>query len=228
MLFENELRRYVKWFVDKGDITKSDYKYKGTVISNKIQYEVAKIKKNIYFNNLFDDLGIYNANLYENESLSIMYDSLVDKFGFRSILESLRINNARYHRITRLRNRVESIINTNINSYFLTLTFTNHYLTSTDALTRRRYITRYLKSITSNYIANIDFGKRKGREHYHAIVQCDFIDSKLWKYGNLDFKLIDISKESCVDCLSKYVSKLSNHAIKYTNKRTCLIYPKNK
>ena len=35
MLYESELRRYVKWFVNKGDIKQLDYEYKGSVISNK-------------------------------------------------------------------------------------------------------------------------------------------------------------------------------------------------
>lgn len=224
MLYENELRRYDKWFKNKFCINKPDYEYKGSIISNKINREVGYLKKNIFINNLFDDLGFYDANTLDNDSINIIYDNLCDKFGFRSIIESIRINDARYHKIRRLNKKIDSIINTTENSFFLTLTFTNVSLEKLSEKTRRRYVHYYLKSISCNYVANIDFGKKNHREHYHAVVQCDRINSKLWKYGNLDFELIDISKEKTTELLSKYVAKLVNHAIKETNKRCVLIY----
>lgn len=224
MLYENELRRYDKWFKSKQYNKKVDYEYKGSIISNNINKQVAKIKKNIYLNNLFENIGFYNANTFENDSLEIMYDSLCDKFGFRSIIEGIRINDARYHKIRRLKNKIDTIINTNKKSFFLTLTFTNDSLNRLSDKTRRRYVHYYLKSISNNYVANIDFGKRNHREHYHAVVQTDFINSKKWLYGNLDFEEIDITNVKSSECLSKYVAKLVNHAIKETSKRCVLIY----
>lgn len=224
MLYENELRRYDKWFKSKEINKKIDYEYKGSIIANNINKQVGLIKKNIYLNNLFEDIGFYNANIFENNSLEIMYNSLCDRFGFRSIIEGIRINDARYHKIRRLKQKVDSIINTTGNSFFLTLTFTNSSLEKLSSKTRRRYVHYYLKSISNNYVANIDFGKRNHREHYHAVVQCERIEAKKWLYGNLDFELIDITKEKSSECLSKYVAKLVNHAIKETNKRCVLIY----
>ena len=76
------------------------------------------------------------------------------------------------------------------------------------------------------YVANIDYGSKNKREHYHALINCDKVDFKSWrKYGNINAKRVrnkDI--ESDKTKLSKYIAKLSNHAIKETTKRSCLIY----
>lgn len=224
MFYENELRRYDKWFKDKEGFSGVDYKKKSLVIKERVNNMVNELSNHLRSRELFDNFGIYNAFELSNEQLHIFYNSLADKYGFRSIIEGIRINNARYHRISRLRKRVESIINYNGNSFFLTLTFTNKSLSSINEKNRRRYVHYYLKSISNNYVANIDYGKRNHREHYHAVVQCDYIDSKLWKYGNLDFEQINVFDLESSDKLSKYVSKLSNHAIKETNKRSVLIY----
>lgn len=224
MIYENELRRYDKWFRDKESFRGSDYELKSNVIKNNVNCMVNELSNHLRFRNMFDSCGIYNAFELNNKQIHIFYNSLADTFGFRSIIEGLRINNARYHRISRLRKRVESIVYYNGFSYFLTLTFTNDSLNKLSEKTRRRYVHYYLKSISNNYVANIDYGKRNHREHYHAVVQCDYIDSKLWKYGNLDFERINIFNDSSTDKLSNYVAKLVNHAIKETNKRSVIIY----
>ena len=227
MLYENELRRYDKWFRDKEGRVKVDYEFKGKVIENNIPKMVNELKKHLHFNKLFDDLGIYNANTLEDYNLQAYYNSLADMFGFSSIVESFRINNARYHRISRLRKRISNIIYCNKTSYFLTMTFTNDSLNNTDSFTRRRYVQRYLKSISNNYVANIDFGERNHREHYHAVVQCEYIDSKLWQHGSLNFEVINFVSTSSDDLLAKYITKLTFHAIKETTKRNHLIYSRS-
>ena len=224
MLYINELRRYEKWFKTR-DSFSTDYTYKSYCLNNNIDREVKKISYHLHLNNLYSAFDIAPYYQYTKDTLEIFYNSLADRFGFSSILEAMRLNNARYHRIERLKKRVESIISYNT-SFFLTLTFTNKTLESTDSYTRRRYVSRFLRSLSSNYVANIDFGKRKGREHYHAVINCDRIDSKLWKYGNLDFEVINNCDSLSTELLSKYISKLTNHAIKETCKRNHLIYPK--
>lgn len=223
MLYEGELRRYYKYFTSIYN-SNVDYNYKSFVLSNNINTAVNKIDWNTHLNFLSNITGEYFQYTYPQDTLEIWYNSLADRYGFLSILEAIRINNARYHRVERLKRRVCSIIS--YRSFFLTLTFTNVSLGNTSAVTRRRYVARFLKSISSNYVANIDFGKRNHREHYHALVQCDYIDSKLWQYGNLDFELVTYEEESTTDRLSKYIAKLTNHAIKETCKRGHLIYPK--
>jgi hypothetical protein len=76
------------------------------------------------------------------------------------------------------------------------------------------------------YVANIDYGAKNKREHYHALINCDKIDFSNWrKYGNINAERVknkDIESDKIK--LSKYIAKLSNHAIKETTKRSCLIY----
>jgi len=109
---------------------------------------------------------------------------------------------------------------------FLTLTFNDNTLNQTSAETRRKYVRRYLKQFNCAYVANIDFGSENGREHYHAVINTSRIDLALWRsYGNINVervrnKSIELNKTR----LSKYISKLSNHAIKETTRRCCLIY----
>lgn len=224
MFYFNELKRYEKWFKSK-ETFNIDYSYKSYLLNNNADKEVNNLSWNCHLNILYKSYNISDYYVFSDDILKIYYNSLVDKFGFIGILESMRLINARYHRLSRLRDRVGNLISYGT-SYFLTLTFTNNVLSSTQYHVRRKYVSRYLKSISNDYVANIDFGSRNHREHYHAVVNADYIDSKLWKYGNLDFELINNSNELSNELLSKYITKLSNHAIKETCKRNHLIYPK--
>lgn len=102
---------------------------------------------------------------------------------------------------------------------FLTLTFTDKVLNSTTQETRRRYVSRWLKSKSDYYIANIDYGSENEREHYHAIINCRVDNS--WEYGAINFKQITNKNEKA---LAKYINKLTNHAIKATTKQNKVIY----
>lgn len=137
--------------------------------------------------------------------------------------EAEKIENARKSRAWRLRERIEKIISCYDSSTFCTLTFTDLYLASTSAETRRRYVTRFLKEQSGGlpYVANIDFGGKNGREHYHAV--CAFrLNPTAWPCGALNVRKIHDSSKPLK--LAKYVSKLSNHAIKETAKRSVIIY----
>lgn len=159
---------------------------------------------------------------------------LITKLGIVVEKECIRINKAYYEKTNRLKQRVAEIITTK-DSIFLTLTFTDKILNHTLAKSRRDYIRKFLKQFNCKYVANIDFGKvddyiddsgikRKGthREHYHALIQTDFIDNKLYKYGAISFERIHNTKDPTK--LAKYIAKLSNHAIKESTKRSVLIY----
>ena len=56
----------------------------------------------------------------------------------------------------------------NKDAIFLSMSFNDPTIQKTNAETRKRYIKNYLKNETALYIANIDYGAKKGREHYHA------------------------------------------------------------
>ena len=113
------------------------------------------------------------------------------------------------------------------NCIFLTMTFTDIVLNETSYDSRRRYVREYLKSQGDYYIANIDFGEKNDREHYHAVILADKVDYSPWhKYGAIKGQRVNVSVEDAKR-LSKYVSKLTNPAIKETTKQHRVIYGRN-
>ncbi len=144
--------------------------------------------------------------------------------------EARKINHASFNRNTRLYYRIKSMLQTG-NCLFLTLTFTDEVLHKTNEQTRRKYVIWFLGQFKTKYIANIDFGKKNGREHYHAVIQLDEIDHKLWLYGAINFERVRYNpNDSTADApkrLAKYTSKLTNHAIKETAKRQAMIYSRS-
>jgi len=111
--------------------------------------------------------------------------------------------------------------------YFIRLGFWDSIFSSTSEKTRRRYVVRFLDSLNVPFIANIDFGEDRGREHYHAIIGCRVPLERMryWynNFGGFNSKRIRKCERTCLR-LSKYVSKLCNHAVKVTCKRGSLIY----
>lgn len=143
----------------------------------------------------------------------------------REFNEVIKIDNANYHRVKRLKDRVAKMLNKG-KCIFLTLTFNDLTLANTTAKERRVAVVRYLKTFKTDYLANIDFGANNHREHYHALIVADKVNYSKWnKYGNINgqkVRLKDIDNDKTK--LSKYIAKLSNHAIKETTKRNALIY----
>lgn len=197
-----------------------DYAYKSQVLASGI-CEVQKIVS--YSDYCFR----YNKkNNYSVEEANALFLACVEHNGFDSWKEAEKINYATYKRVKRLSDKITDMLKSG-NCLFLTLTFTNEVLASTSADTRKQYIRKFLKSLNTTYIANIDFGKENHREHYHAIVLIDKITSEQRKRynelcGSLNFK--KVRKTSEPKSLAKYVSKLTNHAIKETTKRNAIIY----
>lgn len=140
--------------------------------------------------------------------------------------EAKKINNANYHRVKRLSQRINDFILDSPKTLFLTFTFNDSTLASTNSQTRKKYVSRWLKKYCDRYIANVDFGKTNDREHYHAVATIkNKIPLNSWYdcgYGAL--KSETIRKTSNNEKLARYISKLTNHAIKETNKRCVLIY----
>lgn len=149
----------------------------------------------------------------------------VDKGLKREFNEVIKIDNANHHRVKRLKDRVAKMLNKG-KCIFLTLTFNDLTLANTTEKERRVAVVRYLKAFNSDYVANIDFGANNHREHYHALIVADKVNYSKWnKYGNINgqkVRLSDIDNDKTK--LSKYIAKLTNHAIKETTKRNALIY----
>ena len=126
-----------------------------------------------------------------------------------------KIVSSNYRKRSRVATRFESMFNkTDKPIYFGTLTFTDYVLDKTSVKTRRVYVRRFLKNISKDYLANIDFGDLNSREHYHCIFTCaDVSLFKKWKYGFVNVKCVRYDKKS-VKHISQYVVKLINHCVK--------------
>lgn len=110
---------------------------------------------------------------------------------------------------------------------FGTLTFEDKVIENTNKTTRRRYVQRYLSEHTIHYQANIDFGKKNEREHYHFIAMTkDNLDSKSWQYGITWFNNIKFSRKE-LKKVRNYLLKLNNHSYKESTKQARIIRDRN-
>lgn len=219
-----------------------DYNLKSKVLNSGLQKEVNALQKSIFAKFYLEETGISLKCKYD-------YDTAIQRRCFllsqdeKAYYEAVKINYATYKRVGRLKDRIRQILTSNSESVFVTMTFSDETLEKTSAETRRRYVTRFLKNSNAQYVSNIDFGKKNGREHYHAVIGSR-VDNQEWNYGYIyseiisnertklrkyDFELSEeeqaiIKEELTYSKLSKYVAKLTNHAIKETNKRSVIIY----
>lgn len=227
---------------------KIDYKFKSEVLKTDIPKLANQISKAIYARYALETWG-------EIIKCNMDYDTAIEKRCFlldnfpREYAEAEKINMARYKRVSRLRKRINSMLHNSEYVCFLTLTFDDDTMVKTSPETRRKYVQRYLTELQCDYVANVDFGAKNGREHYHAVVACipneknwlkyGFINRLFVKIGNERLKKVpkrykdlpqdEIDKRMQQDnekALSKYVAKLTNHAIKETTKRSVILYPK--
>lgn len=142
--------------------------------------------------------------------------------------EVVKLNQAYYARLKRLKARVYNMILNCSSLWFTTLTFTDDTLASTSYDTRRDYVKRFCRAQSDHYIANVDYGKDNGREHFHALISSDGICNSDWTdYGFIYLELcyLDVSD---IQAVSKYTAKLSNHAVKETCKQSKIIYSRSK
>jgi hypothetical protein len=163
---------------------------------------------------------------YDNHYLAIdEYAKLNFIYGYDFHI-ARNINKAYYSRVHRLKHTISKIVLSG-NAYFITLTFDDDALFSTNETTRRKNVSRYLKTISNDYVANVDYGTDKGREHYHAVLSLpEGKNSLKWAYGF--YKVVKIGKrDSDIVKISKYISKLTNHAIKETTRSSRIIYSRN-
>lgn len=123
----------------------------------------------------------------------------------------------------RLNKRIERIYGST-KGLFITLTFNDDSLNQMSYDERRNYIKAYLTKYFYEYVANLDYGGMKGREHYHAVgIPKQKLNHLDYELGAINFiRLYDNSKK-----LSQYIAKLTNHGIKKTVKSK-LIYSRIK
>lgn len=186
---------------------------KATIIKLGLHKEVKKLDREIYKAYTNND---YDVPFYEMVFCNEHHCSPSD------IVLARSINNSNYKRVNRLNDRIQRYLSMGV-CVWLTLTFNEDTLTNTTEEQRRKYVVRYLKKQSTYYVANIDYGKSTEREHYHALVVTDYVDMNQWKYG---FAYTERVKNHCSTSvkLSKYVSKLTNHAIKDSTRRSAYLY----
>lgn len=196
----------------------ADYELKSFIL-NELPTCVEVVKKHKKACYLYETMQ-WDKITPELEESSILACELADEHKF-IFDECYRIVNADSSRRKRLRSRIESMFGKG-RVVFLTLTFSDESLLTQD-IYRRRNVSRFLKTISNDFVANIDFGKTTGREHYHAVCVTDVEDFAGWTYG---FYKAQVVNKDGVDAkrLATYISKLSNHAVKETTKRNALIY----
>lgn len=170
-----------------------------------------------------DDLRALESSFLTGEFNSLETGEIYK--GFDLWNEAKKLNYSYYKRNGRLSSHISSMLKMG-DCLFLTLTFTDTVLQKTSSDTRRQYVRKFLKSYSDYYVANIDFGKKNGREHYHAVIFTDKVSNSDWKFGAINFERI-VVQEGSNKKLAKYVNKLTNHAIKETCKGNRIIYSKN-
>ena len=203
-----------------------DYKYKSSILKTDLCKRINAIDKQTYLNAI--------NGIVRDEKLDNDYFNLLLENDYKDVQEARKINLASNYRTKRLVKRITNMLNKG-HCIFCTFNFSDVVLSNTSPETRKQYVRKHLKSFNCDYVANIDFGtdkeytdrqgnKRKAtsREHYHALICIDKLPMS-WTHGFEYLEHVRL-KDSTDIKLSKYISKLTNHAIKETTRRTCLIY----
>ena len=196
------------------------------ILKNKIDNETAKLSRKAFLLYQREKNGLYYEIIdnYSYENLINDKEAFIKRYGNTTLKIANNLNHAKYQRTIRLKERIKKAVESN-KAWFITITFSPKTLENTNEQTRRKYVSRWLKSLSEFYVANIDYGDTTGREHYHAIITSDTCPPKSWKYGFIDILKVKTTDNDTTR-ISKYISKLTNHAIKHTTKGKRIIYSK--
>lgn len=200
--------------------------FKQKVLLKGIDKQVAECKRNNY-------KKIVNICVVDNDgevfpfAFSNCWEDMILPYrkGYNFIDCADRLNESKYRKAKKVRDKITKLVLSN-SAIFITLTFKDSVLSKTSDLTRRRYVARYLKENCREYVANIDFGALNGREHYHAVVSKDIDLSKWHKYGVINVERVR-PLENSTTRISRYITKLTNHALKVGAIAPRLIYSRN-
>ena len=196
------------------------------ILEKKLDNETAKFSRKAFLLNQREKTGEYFKIIdnYSFEKLINEKKTFIKRYGSTTLKVANNLNQAKYQRTIRLKNRIREAVESG-SAYFITITFNNKTLENTNEQTRRKYVSRWLKSLSEFYVANIDYGLINEREHYHAVITADTHPPKSWPYGFIDILKIK-TNDNDTTRISKYISKLTNHAIKHTTKSKRIIYSK--
>lgn len=200
----------------------NDYKEKQAILTLKIDYKQKRLSKWYYMQSLITPPEDLYLLMEQKEKMIKKFNNKHKQIKLAWEKATL-INHARYKRKKRIKTKIEKLV-LDGNSTFITLTFNQNVLAATSELTRRRYVSRWCKENSDFYVSNIDYGDKTHREHYHAVLRVGNYSN--WKYGFMSKKVIR-SESKDLEKISKYVSKLTNHAMKKSGKLKRIIYSKN-
>ena len=154
---------------------------------------------------------------------------LIATYGYEAYKVGKGLCCSRWKRNKRIEKRIASIVLSG-EALFITLNFKPSYMGKTNEQTRRKQVARYLKANFSTYVANIDYGEKNGREHYHAVGYPlnGMVDYKSWhKFGCVKAERVKTRDKDCKR-IARYITKLTRHAIKKTAGQTQrIIYSRN-
>ena len=197
---------------------------KQIILENKLHREVGQLSLKNYRLYQIEQNGLYYPTLndYSFQDLENEIKEFVNLYGYTTLKVANNLNRASYYRTARLKERIREAVLSG-SAWFITITFNPETLSKTNEKTRRVYVSRWLKSLTPFYVANIDYGLKNEREHYHAVITSEQRPPKSWSYGFVDILKVKTT-ETDTKRVSKYISKLTNHAIKNTTKSKRIIY----
>lgn len=200
---------------------------KAEVLNDGLHAEINKLKKYNYLLHLTEITGevFKTTQRLTVAGVNKDFNELLSNESPLRVKVANNINNADRARAYRLKKRINDVV-TSGNAVFVTLTFTDDVLNGTSQATRRRYVSRFLASQSNLYVANIDYGDVGGREHYHAVIN-GRVKPSAWSYGSANVIKIRTTADD-VTRVAKYVSKLTNHAIKNSTKRPTMIYSRSR
>ena len=164
----------------------------------------------------------------------------ISPFGF---YHCEQIENNGYNRVGRLRKRLANMLESDNDTYFITFTFDDEYIDKLNDKTKRVMVSRVLKEIATDYVANVDYGGTSeyidsngqlriatGRIHFHALAN-NSLQSDKWAYGFSSCikvrKSTQEDKLTSLASLPPYLDKFTKHAIKKSTNNLRPIYSRN-
>lgn len=156
--------------------------------------------------NYYDDVLILRHYV---KSLLVVFPSWTDDF---REMERLLLNIRQKKK--RIKKALADIFLNGFDVCFLTLTFNNDSLKLNERYLRE-CVSKLLNDVSFDFLANVDYGKKNGRMHFHAVIDLKPGSVIEWKFGF--FKLVRVRNTSgSIRKLSNYICKFTNHAGKLT------------
>lgn len=144
------------------------------------------------------------------------YELIVNQCNTDDLRVIENLNRGRQRRIKTLKVFIQNKVfnHAQNNAYFGTLTLNEDYVGIPLENLKRR-IKRVLLKHCQSVVLNVDYGSINNRLHFHCVVLCDDIEAleNDYKFGFTLFKPINL-EENDKKKISKYLSKLTYHAIK--------------